>query len=59
MAYDKDSKIHFKKEIYIITRGYSPTQQKLSGGLTSIVLMLNTKLMVKKINVKIFLIWIK
>ncbi|APP29623.1 hypothetical protein AT571_01830 [Acinetobacter baumannii] len=54
MAYNKDSKIGLKKRIYIITRGYSPTQLKLSGGLTSIVLMLHTKLMIKHINVKRF-----
>lgn len=44
-----------RREIYIITRGYSPTQLKSSGGLTSIVLMLDTKLMIKNINVKMFL----
>uniref|UniRef100_UPI00397E1687 hypothetical protein n=1 Tax=Salmonella sp. SAL04269 TaxID=3159847 RepID=UPI00397E1687 len=48
-----------RQEIYIITRGHSPTQLKLSGGLTSIVSMLDIKLMSKQVNVKIFLVWNK
>jgi len=48
-----------RREIYIITRGYSPTQLKLSGGLTSIVLMLDTKLIIKNANVKMFLCGVK